>query len=116
MKVSWVLCLQFKYHSIKPNLDRFKQSLIETFSKRLWLSFPKLSDCRGLPASGCVAADTRKMLFRYSELCGTVSDAVDAVITPEADKDRQSRRGSNFKNINPFNSSRIKEGLTPFKI
>ena len=26
-----------------------------------------------------VAAGTRKMLFRYSGLCGTVSDAVDAV-------------------------------------
>jgi len=24
-------------------------------------------------------ADTRKMLFRYSRLCGTASDAVDAV-------------------------------------
>ena len=42
---------------------------------------PKLSDCRGLPASGCVAADTRKMLFRYSQLCGTASDTVDAVIS-----------------------------------
>jgi len=43
-----------------------------------WL-LPKLSDCRGLPASGVVAADTRKMSFRYSQLCGTASDAVDAV-------------------------------------
>jgi hypothetical protein len=25
-------------------------------------------------------ADTRKMLFRYSRLCGTASDVVDAVI------------------------------------
>jgi hypothetical protein len=41
-----------------------------------------LSDFQGLPASGCVAADTRKMLFRYSRLCGTASDAVDAVILP----------------------------------
>jgi len=40
----------------------------------------KLSDFQGLPASGCVAADIRKMLFRYSRLCGTASDAVDAVI------------------------------------
>jgi len=38
-----------------------------------------LSDCRGLPAFGGVAAYTRKMTFRYSQLCGTVSDAVDAV-------------------------------------
>jgi hypothetical protein len=48
------------------------------------------------------------MLFRYSHLCGTASDAVDAVITPEADKDRQSYRVSNFKNINQFNSFKIK--------
>jgi len=54
-------------------------------------------------------ADTRKILFRYSQLCGTVSDAVDAVITPEADKDRQSHRVSNFKNINQFNSLKIKD-------
>jgi len=32
-----------------------------------------------LSASGAIAADTRKMSFRYSQLCGTVSDAVDAV-------------------------------------
>jgi hypothetical protein len=32
-----------------------------------------------LPAFGVVAAYTRKMSFRYSELCGTASDAVDAV-------------------------------------
>jgi len=41
---------------------------------------PELSDFQGLSASGEVAADTRKMLFRYSRLCGTASDAVDAVI------------------------------------
>jgi hypothetical protein len=40
---------------------------------------PNLSDFRGLPAFGCVAAYTRKLLFRYSQLCGTASDAVDAV-------------------------------------
>ena len=40
---------------------------------------PNLSDCRGLLAFGDVAADTRKMPFRYSLLCGTASDAVDAV-------------------------------------
>jgi len=62
-----------------------------------------------LPASGVVAADTRKMSFRYSQLCGTGSDAVDAVITPEADKDRQSRRILNFKNINQDNSLKIKD-------
>ena len=39
----------------------------------------KLSDCRGLPAFGGVAAYTRKMSFRYSQLCGTASDTVDAV-------------------------------------
>jgi len=39
-----------------------------------------LSDFQGLSASGVVAVDTRKMLFRYSRLCGTASDAVDAVI------------------------------------
>jgi hypothetical protein len=39
-----------------------------------------LGDFQGLPASGEVAADTRKMLFRYSVLCGTASDAVDALI------------------------------------
>ena len=38
-----------------------------------------LSDFQGLSASGVVAVDTRKMLFRYSRLCGTASDAVDAV-------------------------------------
>ena len=63
-----------------------------------------MSDCRGLSASGAIAADTRKMSFRYSQLCGTASDAVDAVITPEADKDRQSQRVLNFKNINRSNS------------
>jgi len=40
----------------------------------------KLSDCRGLPAFGSVAADTRKMSLRYSRLYETESDAVDAVI------------------------------------
>ena len=71
------------------------------------------------------------MSFRYSQLCGTGSDAVDAVITPEADKDRQSRlvgsscpvvtrrakseaeseaqRVLNFKNINQDNSLKIKD-------
>jgi hypothetical protein len=39
-----------------------------------------LSYFQGLPASDCVASDTRKMLFRYGRLCGTASDAVDAVI------------------------------------
>jgi hypothetical protein len=38
-----------------------------------------LSHCRGLPATGCVAAYTRKMKSRYSQLCGTASDAEDAV-------------------------------------
>ena len=51
----------------------------KTIRARHFKLIPKLSDCRGLPASGCVAADTRKMSFRYSQLCGTASDAVDAV-------------------------------------
>ena len=38
-----------------------------------------MSDCRGLSASGVVVADTMKMSFCYSQLCGTASDAVDAV-------------------------------------
>jgi len=62
-----------------------------------------------LSASGVVAADTRKMSFRCSQLFGTVFDEVDAVITPEADKDRQSRRVSNFKNINRQNSFNIRQ-------
>jgi len=40
---------------------------------------PKLSDCRGLPAFGGVAAATRKMTFRYSVLCGMSSGAGYAV-------------------------------------
>ena len=39
-----------------------------------------MSDCRGLSASGVVVADTMKMSFCYSQLCGTASDAVDAII------------------------------------
>ena len=44
-----------------------------------YLIIPKLSDCRGLPAFGGVAVATRKMIFRYSFLCGMSSDEVDAV-------------------------------------
>jgi len=35
---------------------------------------------------------------------------------PEADKDRQSRRVSNFKNLNEDNSLKIKDILSHFKI
>jgi hypothetical protein len=48
------------------------------------------------------------MSFRYSQLFGTASEALGAVITPGADKDRQPQRVSNFKNINQFNSLKIK--------
>jgi len=44
------------------------------FKDKTSLNFTKLS--RAIIE---VAADTRKMLFRYSQLCGTASDAVDAV-------------------------------------
>jgi len=77
------------------------------------LNYTKLSDCRGLPASGCVAADTRKMLFRYSQLCGTASDAVDvvrlAIPTCWVVAESEAQRVSNFKYINQFNSLKIKD-------
>jgi len=41
-----------------------------------------LSDFQGLLAFGDVAANTRKMSFRYSLLCGMAFDAVDAVVRP----------------------------------
>ena len=67
----------------------------DVFSK---VSFePELSDCRGLPASGCVAADTRKMSFRYSQLCRTASDTVDVVRSAIP-------KGFKFKNIKLYNS------------
>jgi hypothetical protein len=60
------------------------------------------------------------MLFRYSELCGTVSDAVDAVRsaipTCWVVAESEAQRVSNFKNINQGNSLKIKDICLPFKI
>jgi hypothetical protein len=70
--------------------------------KKKRISDPKLRLLR-LARLWRVAPDTRKMPFRYSQLCGIASDTVDAVILL-ADKDRQSQRVSNFKNINQNNS------------
>jgi len=68
-----------------------------------------LSDFQGLPASGCVAADTRKMLFRYSCLCGTASDAVDAVKLeiPKGFKFLKLKMAEYLKNIIKLTISKI---------
>jgi hypothetical protein len=60
------------------------------------------------------------MSFRYSQLCGTASDAVDAVrsaiLTCWVEAESEAQRVSNFKNINQDTSLKIKDILSPFKI
>ena len=55
------------------------------------------------------AADTRKMSFRYSRLCGTASDAVDAVKLeiPKGFKLLKFKMSEYFKNIVKLTISKI---------
>jgi hypothetical protein len=66
---SWIYLLSDQIFTRVNNIKWIKKEIEILFE-------PKLSDCRGCPK---LIMATRKMSCRYSRLCGSAFDAVDAV-------------------------------------